>query len=92
MKGLMVFSDGENDRIAKKVYLGECGGSCSVSRLRKKWINNVKDYLSKRGLDVRQARRELLGFVRGGCIGNETLTLMKCHNYIKPLVGIPVCL
>ena len=24
----------ENDRIAKRIYIGECGGSCSVGRLR----------------------------------------------------------
>ena len=47
----------ENDRIAKKVYVGECGGSRSVGRPRKRWIDTVKDCLRKRDLDVRQARR-----------------------------------
>ena len=46
----------ENDRIAK-VYVGECTGSRLVGRPRKRWIDTVKDYLKKRGLDVRQARR-----------------------------------
>ena len=46
----------ENDRIAK-VYVGECDGSRSVGRLRKRWIDTMKDCLKKRGSDVRQARR-----------------------------------
>ena len=47
----------ENDRNAKRVYVGECAGSHSVGRSRKRWIETVKDCLGKRGLDVRQARR-----------------------------------
>ena len=47
----------ENDRIAKKVYLGKCAGSRSVGRARKKWFDTVKDYLKERVSDVRQARR-----------------------------------
>ena len=47
----------ENDRIAKRVYVGECAGSCSVGRPRKRWIDTVKECLKKRGLDVRQARK-----------------------------------
>ena len=43
----------ENDRIAKRVYVGECAGSRSVGRPRKRWIDTVKDCLKKRGLDVR---------------------------------------
>ena len=31
--------------------------SCSLGRLWKRWIDNMKDCLKKRGLDVRQARR-----------------------------------
>ena len=42
----------ENDRFAKRVYVAECGGSRSVVRPRKRWIDTVKDYLRKRGLDV----------------------------------------
>ena len=58
---MKVFSDGleriGNDRIAKRVYLWEFAGSHSLGRPRKRWNDNVKDCLKKRGLDVRQARR-----------------------------------
>ena len=60
-----------NYTIAKRVYVGECAGSRSVDRPRKRWINTVKDCLKKRGLDVKQARRMVRdrsvwrGFVRG---------------------------
>ena len=37
----------ENDRIAKRVYVGECVGSCSVGRQRKRWIDAVKESLRK---------------------------------------------
>ena len=37
----------ENDRIAKMVYVGKCAGSCSVGRMRKKGIDNVKGCLKK---------------------------------------------
>ena len=47
----------ENDRIAKKVYVGESAGSHSVGRQRKRWIGTVKDCLRKRDLDVKRARR-----------------------------------
>ena len=30
-----------------RVYVGECAGSRSVSRPRKRWINTVKDCLRK---------------------------------------------
>ena len=43
----------ENDRIAKRVYVGVCPGSRSVGRLQNRWIDTVKDCLKKRGLDVR---------------------------------------
>ena len=46
----------ENGRIAKRVYVGECAGSYLLSKLRKRWINTVKDCSKKRGLDVRQER------------------------------------
>ena len=65
----------EKERIAKKVYVGECAGSCSVGMLREIWIDTVKDCLRKRGLDIRQARRmvqdrsEWWGFVRGSTWG-----------------------
>ena len=38
----------ENDKIAKRVYAGECAGSHSVGRPRKRWIHIVKDGLKKR--------------------------------------------
>ena len=47
----------ENNRIANKVYTGECFGSRLVGRPRKKWIDTLKDCLKKRSLDDRQARR-----------------------------------
>ena len=46
----------ENDRIAKRVYVGECASSRSVGRSRKTWIDTVKDCLKKRGLDNIQER------------------------------------
>ena len=60
----------ENDRYAKRVYIGECAGSCSVGRPRKRWIDTMKDCLKKRVLHVRRARRMVhdrnvwQGFVR----------------------------
>ena len=47
----------ERDRIAKKVYVGECAGNRSVGRPRKRWIDTMKECLKKRGLDIGQARR-----------------------------------
>ena len=47
----------ERDRIAKRVNVGECAGSRSVGKPRKKWIDTMRECLKKRGLDVRQARR-----------------------------------
>ena len=38
----------EKDRIAKIVYVGECAGSLSVGRPRKRWIDIVKECLRKR--------------------------------------------
>ena len=35
----------ENDRIAKRVYVGGCAGSRSVGRPWKRWIDTVKDCL-----------------------------------------------
>ena len=45
-----------NDRIAKRVYVGERAGSTSVGRPKMRWIDTLKECLRKRGLDVRQAR------------------------------------
>ena len=47
----------EKGRIAKRVYVGECVGSHSVGRPKKRWIDTIKDCLKKRGLNVRQAKR-----------------------------------
>ena len=83
----------ENDRIAKRVYVGECTGSRSVGRPRKRWIDTVKDCLKKRGLDVRQARRMVhdrrvrWGFVRGNAWGvarEESLILTRCYSFKIP--------
>ena len=41
----------EKDRIAKRVYVGECAGIRSVGRRRKRWSDTVKECLRKRGLD-----------------------------------------
>ena len=37
----------ENDRIAKRVYVGECVGSRLVGRRWKRWIDPVNDCLKK---------------------------------------------
>ena len=39
----------DSDRIAKRVYVGECADNHSVGRPRKRWIDNVKGSLKKRG-------------------------------------------
>ena len=43
----------ENDRIAKRVYVGECTGNLSMDRPRKRLIDTVNYCLRKIGLDVR---------------------------------------
>ena len=47
----------EEDRFAKRVCVEEWAGSRSVCRLRKRWVDTLKDCLRKRGLDVRQTRK-----------------------------------
>ena len=42
----------ESDRIAKRIYVGECAGSRSVVRPRKKLIDTMKECIRKTGLDV----------------------------------------
>ena len=42
------FGQVEGDRIAKRVYVGEYAGSCSVGRPQKRWINTMES-LKKRG-------------------------------------------
>ena len=65
----------ERDRIAKRVYVGECADSSSVGRPRKKWIETVKECLKKSGLNIRQAKRMVQdmsvwrGFVRWNAWG-----------------------
>ena len=44
----------ERDRIVKRIYVGECAGSHSMGRPQKRWINTMKEYFRKRGLNVRQ--------------------------------------
>ena len=38
----------EKERNAKRVYVRESAGSCSVGTPRKKWIDTVKDCLKKK--------------------------------------------
>ena len=70
----------EKDMIAKRVYAGECAGSHSVGKPRKRWIDTVKDCLRKIFLGVWQARRmehvrsEWRGFVRGNT------AVVSCHS------------
>ena len=67
----------KNDLIAKRVYVGECGGSRPVGRPRKRWIDTANDCLKKRGLDIREAKRLVhdrsvwRGFVRQNALGVE---------------------
>ena len=55
--------------------VGMCAGHRSVSRPQEREMDTVKEYLRKRGLDVRKARRmvqdkcEWHGFVRGNAWG-----------------------
>ena len=37
----------ERDRIAKSAYVGECAGSRSLGRPRKRWTDTVKECLKK---------------------------------------------
>ena len=63
------------ERVAKRVYVGECAGRRSVGRQQKRWIDTVKECLRKSGLDKGQARRmvqdrtERRGFIRGNAWG-----------------------
>ena len=77
----MVWPCVENNMIAKRVYEGECAGSRSVGKPRKRWIDTVNDCLKKRGLDLRQARRIVYdGECMGLCPEGEPLTLRRCHS------------
>ena len=57
----------ENDRVAKWVCVGECAGSRSVGRPRKRWIDTMKDCLKKRIMI--HDRNVWRGFVRGNAWG-----------------------
>ena len=60
----------ESERIAKRIYIGECVGSRSVGRPKKMWIDTMNGFLKKRGLDDRQARRMMHDMSEWwGCIG-----------------------
>ena len=56
----------ENNRIAKRVYVGKCAGSCSVARPKKGSIDTVNNCLRKRGLDVSEANKMMQIGVNGG--------------------------
>ena len=83
----------QNDRIAKRVHVGECASSRSVGRLQERWIDNVKECLKKIGLDVSQPRRVMHdrnvwwgvseGKCMGHCLGDEPL--MRCYSLMKNL-------
>ena len=47
----------ENDKIAKRVYVGDCAGSRLIDRLQKRWIDTVKDCLKKKRFGC-QANKE----------------------------------
>ena len=42
------FDHVERDRIAKRVHVGDCAGSHSVCRLRKRWTDTVEVFKEKR--------------------------------------------
>ena len=46
----------ENNRIAKGVYVGECAGSRSVGRPRKRRINIMKDCLKKKKFGCQKSK------------------------------------
>ena len=52
----------ENDKIAKRVHVGDCAGSRSDGRPRNRWNETAKACLKKKkklkiGLEIRQPRR-----------------------------------
>ena len=47
----------ERDRIAKRVHVGECAGSHSVCRPRKRWIDTVKECFKEKRFEY-QASKE----------------------------------
>ena len=77
----------ENDRIAKRVYVGECAGGRLVVRPQKRWIDTVKGCVRKRSLDVGQVRR-MVGICEGECVGcclgDEHFTLLRSYSCALP--------
>ena len=65
----------EKDRIAKKVYVGEYAGSCSLGRLWKRWIDTAKECIKKNLFYIRQARR-MVGVFEGEHMGHIHLPFM----------------
>ena len=71
----------ERYRNAKRVYIGECAGSCPVGRLWKRWIDTV-------WMSGKQSEWCRIGVNGGVCEGkcmrltprDEPLTLMRCHS------------
>ena len=57
--------DGSAMWIAKRVYVRKCANH-SVGRPRKRWIDIVKEWLKKIGLDVKKATRIVHDGVYGG--------------------------
>ena len=51
--------------IAKRGYVRECAGICSVGKPRRRWTDTVKNCLREGGLDVRQARRMMENKIEG---------------------------
>ena len=65
----------ENDRIAKRVDVGECSGSHSVGRPQKRWIDTVKNCLKKPRFGCREDGRGERGRLprTGMAVGSGTV-------------------
>ena len=65
----------ENNRIAKYVYIRDCARSRSAGRVRKRWIDTVKDMLKEKSVGCQATRRvvhdrsECRGFLGGSAWG-----------------------
>ena len=74
----------ENDRIAKRVYVGDCAGSRSVGMPRKRWIDTMMDFKKKVWMSGKQGDWCRIGVNWGGCMGHhprdESQILMRCHS------------
>ena len=63
----------EKDRIAKRVYVGECAGSYSVGRPRKRWIDTMKVFKQKKKgvwMSGKQGEWSRIGVNGGGLEGS----------------------